>query len=84
MAVNPSPSHPVGEESHQQGGLFDVSFPTLAAPGDGFGDEELGVDLLGRSPSQAYVHSPTLTRIRLHTCVHNHMHVQKPGPLHGL
>ncbi|XP_064160413.1 double-strand-break repair protein rad21-like protein 1 isoform X2 [Anguilla rostrata] len=35
-----------GEESHQQGGLFDVSFPSLAAPGDGFGDEELGVDFL--------------------------------------
>ncbi|KAJ8360920.1 hypothetical protein SKAU_G00174450 [Synaphobranchus kaupii] len=35
-----------GEESHQQGGLFDVSFPSLAAPGDGFGDEELGVGFL--------------------------------------
>ncbi|KAJ8258467.1 hypothetical protein COCON_G00174790 [Conger conger] len=35
-----------GEESHQQGGMFDVSFPTLADPGDGFGDEELGVDFL--------------------------------------
>ncbi|KAJ8259956.1 hypothetical protein GJAV_G00175400 [Gymnothorax javanicus] len=35
-----------GAESHQQGGLFDASFPSLATPGDGFGDEQLGVDFL--------------------------------------
>ncbi|XP_036386717.1 double-strand-break repair protein rad21-like protein 1 [Megalops cyprinoides] len=36
-----------GEESHlHQDGLFDVSFPSLATPGDGFGDEEMGLGLL--------------------------------------